>query len=64
MAGRFNMRTYMNNPVAESHMIIFYPQAPLEPNTTYKVALAPQIKDENGLPLTPDQGFNWEFSTY
>ncbi len=64
VAGRFNMRTYMNNPVAESHMIIFYPQAPLEPNTTYKVALAPGIKDENGLPLTPDQGFNWEFSTY
>ncbi|MDX1695933.1 MAG: Ig-like domain-containing protein [Ketobacteraceae bacterium] len=62
--GVFNMRTNLSNPVAESHLIIFYPLTSLEPNTTYRVSVSPNIRDENGLPLTPDSGFSWEFSTY
>lgn len=62
--GVFNMRTSLSNPVAESHLIIFYPLSPLEPNTTYRVTLTPDIKDELGLPLTGPEGFQWEFQTY
>lgn len=64
VAGVFNMRTSLSNPVAESHLIIFYPLAALEPNMTYTVSISPRIKDENGLPLVADEGFSWQFSTY
>lgn len=62
--GIFNMRTSLSNPVAESHLIIFYPLSILAPNTTYSVTIRPGIKDENGLPLVPDEGFHWQFETY
>lgn len=62
--GRFSLRANLTSPVAQSHMIIFLPYNALAPNTRYQVTLSPAIKDENGLPLTADSGFSWEFSTY
>ena len=61
VSGSFNMRTSLSSPTPRSHLIIFYPRQSLAPNTTYTVTLSADIKDENGLPLVPENGFQWQF---
>ncbi|MCG8316103.1 MAG: Ig-like domain-containing protein [Pseudomonadales bacterium] len=64
VSGRFSMRTSMASPVAESHLIIFYPNHPLEPNTTYTVSVSASVRDEQGNPLVPPEGLQWQFQTF
>ena len=64
VSGRFNMRTSLSSNTATSHLIIFYPDHVLQPNTTYTVRVTAGIKDELGNPLVPADGLQWQFNTF